>query len=78
MPSRRFAVLFESAVLDFPEGHCLDAAHLRIICLKAISPRLRSAVLQNIARLITWRAISKAVISMEEAISQFMLLSFCY
>ncbi|CEG78551.1 hypothetical protein RMATCC62417_13139 [Rhizopus microsporus] len=78
MPSGHFAVLFESAVLNFPEGHCLDAAHLHIIYFKAMLLRLHNAALPDIARLITWRVISNVAISMEEVIPQFMLLGFCY
>ncbi|CEG82904.1 hypothetical protein RMATCC62417_16895 [Rhizopus microsporus] len=68
MPSRRFAVLFESVILDFLEGHRLDATHLRLTYLKVMSPGLRNVVLPNIVALNTWRVISNAAISIEESI----------
>ncbi|KAG1135778.1 hypothetical protein G6F37_012854 [Rhizopus arrhizus] len=69
MPSRRFALLFESVALDFPAGHCVDSATLRIIFLKVMAPRRRNAVLPNITSYSTWTAISNAAIAIEESVS---------
>ncbi|KAG1114109.1 hypothetical protein G6F61_010372 [Rhizopus arrhizus] len=69
LSSRRFAISFESILFDFPEGHTLDDATLRIIYLQDMSPKVRQLILPNIANKLTWRSISNAAIAIEESVS---------
>lgn len=69
MSARRFAVLFETVLLDFPEGHVPDDETLRIIYLRVMSPKLRRIILPNVPTYVTWKQMSTAAIAIEESLS---------
>ncbi|KAG1138813.1 hypothetical protein G6F38_010280 [Rhizopus arrhizus] len=69
MPSRQFAVLFEDILLDFPDGHSLDADTLRAIYLRVMNPGMRKLILPNVPHLATWTAINESAVSIEESVA---------
>lgn len=69
LSSRRFAIVFETVLLDFPEGHVPDDATLRIIYLRVMSPKLRQTILPNVPTYVTWKQISTAAVAIEESLS---------
>ncbi|KAI8332548.1 hypothetical protein BD560DRAFT_428926 [Blakeslea trispora] len=74
MSSKRFKMLFESVVLDFPACHSLDSNILHAIYLRGMNPRLRAAVVPNIASLTTWIKIADAASQIEDALTSDDLL----
>ncbi|KAI9326527.1 hypothetical protein BD770DRAFT_416949 [Pilaira anomala] len=69
MSSRRFAVLFESVIFEFPVDDSLDTNTLRSIYLRVMSPKVRAMILPNIAGKLNWKAVSQAAVEIEECLS---------
>ncbi|KAI9326851.1 hypothetical protein BD770DRAFT_456602 [Pilaira anomala] len=69
LSSRRFAVLFESVIFEFPVDDSLDANTLRSIYLRVMAPKVRAMILPNIATKLNWKAVSQAAVEIEECLS---------
>ncbi|KAI9325580.1 hypothetical protein BD770DRAFT_450137, partial [Pilaira anomala] len=69
LSSRRFAVLFESVIFEFPVDDSLDANTLRSIYLRVMAPKVLAMILPNIATKLNWKAVSQAAVEIEECLS---------